>query len=176
MLRTCLLSLLAIVASSGTLNAQAPPALSESSNGALELKVEHEHPEPGFGANDRYGILTITLKNISSEPLKIIVGSPYCDFAVDIWDSAGNPPKATALGKTLPKSDAERAVCPVLSAGIFELQPGKDYSRHLNINKLFELEFGRSYRIKVRWVKGLPAATPSGRSLRRELSQTLIVQ
>jgi len=141
------------------------------------LTVEHASPERGLTeGHDLYGILTLRLKNVSGEPLRIVSGSPYCDFDIDIRDSSGRPPKATALGSHLPKSEAERDVCPVVSSWFFDLLPGKEYSLRLYLRKMFELEPGRQYNIKVRWAKGLPAATPSGRPLRRELSRTLTIK
>jgi len=179
MLRICFLCLLGFMLSPSPVKAQAisqPPP--EYSNGALELTVDHAKPEGGVTSEgqDLYGILTLRLRNVSDEPLTIVRGSPECDFEIDIRDSSGRPVKLTPMGEHLPKSEAERKGCPIVTAAIFELQPGKEFSLRWHIRDLFQLEPGRPYNIRVRWVKGLPAATPSGRQLRRELSQKLAIK
>ena len=98
-----------VIAPIYSLNAQATsqPML-DYSNGALEMTVEHAKPERGVTREGQnlYGILTIRLKNISGENLTVIAGSPDCDYAIDIRDSSGNPPKLTSLGEHLPRSEA----------------------------------------------------------------------
>lgn len=155
------------------------PPMSDYSNGALEMTVEHAKPQAGVTRQGQnlYGILTIRLKNISGETLSVTVGNPNCDFAIEIRDSTGNSPKLTALGeRLLPKSDAERALCPVMSVRLKQLDPGTELIERWQINKLFHLEPSRPYTVRVRWVKGLPERTPSGRQLRRELSRNLTIQ
>jgi hypothetical protein len=162
------------------LRAQAPSQpVPEYSNGALEMTVEHAKPERGLTreGEDLYGILTIRLKNASDEKIPIIVGNPDCDFAIDIRDSSGNPPKLTALGeRLLPKSETEREVCPVIGVQVVDLRPEKELKLRWYINRLFELEPGKPYSVKVTWAKGLPAKTPCGRPLRQQLFRTLTVK
>jgi hypothetical protein len=167
------------VASMQSLKAQATgQPMPEYSNGALEITVEHAKPDPRITEKGQnlYGILTVSLKNVSDEPLTVALGSPDCDFAIDIRDSSGSPPKLTPLGEYLPKSEAERAECAGVSNRMEKLQPGEETFVRWYIRKLFQLEPGRPYNIKVTWAKGLPAATPSGRQLRRQLSRTLTIR
>jgi hypothetical protein len=63
-----------------------------------------------------------------------------------------------------------------MSNRIEQLDPGKETSVRWYIRELFQLEPGRPYNVKVTWAKGLPAATPSGRQLRRQLSRTLTIK
>jgi hypothetical protein len=179
MLRIFVLSLLGVAAPMQSVKAQATSQpLPEYSNGALEMTVEHAKPDPRITEKGQnlYGILTVSLKNISEEPLTLVLGSPHCDFAIDIRDSSGSPPKLTPLGEHLPKSEAERAECVGMSNRIEQLDPGKETSVRWYIRELFQLEPGRPYNVKVTWAKGLPAATPSGRQLRRQLSRTLTIK
>jgi hypothetical protein len=142
------------------------------------MTVEHAKPEPGvtWEGQNLYGILTIRLKNTSGEALRIVRGNPDCDFAIDLRDSSGNSPKRTPLGeRLLPKSEEERDVCPVVSVAIFELQPGKEFTERWYIDRLFQLEPGKPYSVKLTWAKGMPAKTPSGKPL-RQLSRTLTIK
>ena len=157
--------------------AQVSPAAPEFSNGALELTVEHAKPERGLTeGQDLYGILTVRLRNVSTESLTIQHGSPLCDLAIEIRDSMGKSPKLTELGEKLPKTATERADCLGLSNQTVELRPGKEISFRWNINPLFVLERGHPYAIKVTWAKGLPTSSPSGRRLRSQLSQSLAIK
>jgi hypothetical protein len=179
MLRIFVFCLLGVVASMQSLKAQATSQpLPEYSNGALEMTVEHAKPDPRITEKGQnlYGILTISLKNVSDEPLTVALGSPDCDFAIDIRDSSGSPPKLTPLGEHLPKSEAERAACAGVSTRIEKLPPGEETFVRWYIKELFQLEPGRPYNIKVTWAKGLRAAAPSGRQLRRQLSRTLTIR
>ena len=147
----------------------------EYSNGALEMTVEHAKPQHGVAqeGENLYGILTIRLKNTSGETLTVIDGNPDCDHAIEIRDSSGRSPKLTPLGEHLPKSEAEREVCPVVTTRILELAPGKEDTVLWYINRLFQLEPGQNYSVRVTRMKGLPAKTSSGRQLQRVLSRTL---
>ena len=173
----CLLGLLAWAQGICGQGTDQPAA--DYSNGALEMTVEHAKPDPRYTrpGQNLYGILTISLKNVSDEPLQIVFGLPNCDFAIDILDSSGEPPKLTPLGeRLLPKSEEERVRCPIIGARIEELEPGNVTSIGWDIKRFFQLDPQRPYAVKVTWEKGLPAATPSGRPLRRQLSRILAIQ
>jgi hypothetical protein len=173
------LPLLGVAVSMLSLKAQATgQPLPEYSNGALEMTVEHAKPDPRITEKGQnlYGILTISLKNVSDEPLTVALGSPDCEFAIDIRDSSGSQPKLTPLGEHLPKSEAERAECAGVGTRIEKLPPGEETFVRWYIKELFQLEPGRLYNIRVTWAKGLRAATPSGRQLRRQLSRTLTIR
>jgi hypothetical protein len=150
----------------------------EYSNGALEMTLEHGKPDPlnRREGEDLRGVLTITLKNISAEPLTVVTGRPDCDFGIDIRDLSGVVSELTEQGEHLPKTPAERANCPIVTSHIVELEPGKEAVVRWYIRNLFQLEPGKEYTAKVTRLKGLPAATPSGRQLRRELSRAVTVK
>jgi hypothetical protein len=153
---------------------------SEYTNGALVMAVEAASPEPGDArpAGALFGVLKVRLRNISPETLRIVVSNPDCDFAIDIRDvSSRAPAKMTPLGeRLLPKSDAERENCQSISHGLVRLQPGKEYSMNLSLPSRYVIERGPEYNVKLTWVKGLPAATPSGRPISPTLSQTATVR
>ena len=137
---------------------------SEHSNDALELSLRHVKSDAA---------LTVSLKNISSETLTVVTGNPRCDLDIAIVDSTGSPAKPTPLGKRSSKNDSERAQSLSISYHLHQLPPGKDMSVVLPIKSLFGLEPGREYVARVRWARGLPAKTLSGRPLRGELSRSL---
>jgi tetratricopeptide (TPR) repeat protein len=137
-------------------------------NGALEMSVIHAQ-SPG-----RRGVLTITIKNVSSEVLPVIATNDACDYAIEVLDAWGKPPKLTALAqRLLPKSAEERAVCAMMRVAENHLKPGAIMIEELDLNRYFELDSAKLYRVRIARVKGLPSATPSGQPLRRPLSFTL---
>jgi hypothetical protein len=157
-------------------NHPAPVLAAESSNGAFELSVVHAKPEPGTtreGQNLR-GILTVTLKNISDRDLRLLLTSPECDYSIEIRDSSGSLVKPTELGeRLLPKTDAERAVCPVMRATWVDIEPGKEYTERWDVNHLFRLDPREEYTVTLGRAKGLPFFNPSGR---RELRRLLTIR
>jgi hypothetical protein len=163
-----------------SLVANSQPLISDQhSNGALEMAVTDAKGNPDGKADGRIlrGILTIKIRNVSSETLTVIATNPECDYMINISDASGNPPRQTELGqRLLPKSDAERADCPVLRVAEQHLKPGDVMTEEWDLNRLFHLDPAKSYGVTIARIKGLPAATPSGRSLRRTLAQTLSIK
>ncbi len=151
------------------------------SSGVLQMSIIKADSKDPRVANLRPGAIwhkwefIVLLKTVSSRPVTFIETAPECDYAIEVLDSSGKPAALTLAGERLPRTDEERVQCLTVSIHRETLQPGQEYTEDIDLGRLFRLDPGQTYTVRLRRSRGFPAKGPDGRPVDPELIRSLKV-
>ncbi len=163
------------------------PAEDHPSNGVVELIVTpapapphrpHKLGDPPEIYALWEGLLNVRVRNVSLGPARVDETDWLFEYTIQVLDASGRPVPMTERGK----SRAEEASRPrnpygyYGPASAFSLAPGEDVYGQLDISKIYQVQPGKPYTIKLKRTSGLPTVDEYGKPVqRRELSCTVVI-
>jgi hypothetical protein len=150
-------------------------ASAHPSNGVVQLTVtaavalEHRRPSdpPEVYAPWR-GLLDFKITNVSSGLAHLVETSTDMEYIFEVMDASGEPVPPTEEGKqvaaALANTSTRRFSEPL---AVLDLSPAEEFTAHIDLSVLYQIQPGRAYKIRVKRSKGLPQKDQYGRPTER---------